>query len=227
MCARAAESQQDSEGVVEQEELPMGHGYVYVAINDSIPGYVKIGKTYDLAGRLTTLYASSVPMPFRYYRAALVKDPEWVESRLHETFADRRAPGREFFKTPPIQAAAALELAMLKDVTPNGHSSNGSGDAERPTVRSSRNNFDFDILDIGIDETLHWIDDPAITCTVSSLKPPRVAFRGTVMSLSAAASILKGSSSSLQGTRYWTYRGEMLENRRRRLEQELINQQYS
>ena len=83
-----------------QEIESPSRGYIYIAINEAMPGFVKIGQTRSLDGRLKSLYASSVPYPFAYYYAAKVIDPEWVESKLHEAFADRRASSnREFFRS--------------------------------------------------------------------------------------------------------------------------------
>lgn len=207
-------------------------GYVYIAVNPAMPKYVKIGKTRSLDGRLKSLYASSVPFPFEYYYAAKVKDPEWVESKLHEAFADRRASsGREFFQVPPQQAASALQLASIEDVTSLAQASNNESSdhqgQDRPRVKRNRDNLDFLMLDIGLGEELVWREDPAITCTVAILQPPKVALNGKVLSLSASATAVKGAKSSLQGSRYWLFQGETLEDRRNRLERDRIQDMFA
>ena len=197
-----------------------GCGYVYIAVNGAIPGYVKIGKTRSLDGRLRSLYASSVPMPFEYYYAARVEDPEWVEARMHEAFADRRAPGREFFKMHPQQAAAALQLASIEDVTSQAQASEGqSGNPQsRPKPKRIRDKLNFIMVDIGLGEELVWRDDPTITCNVANLQPAQVTFNGVVTTLSASATSIMGAATGLQGSRYWKFEGETLDARRKRLE---------
>ncbi|MCW8946525.1 MAG: GIY-YIG nuclease family protein, partial [Sedimenticola sp.] len=47
---------------------------VYVLINESMPGYVKVGRTDDLEQRMRSLDNTSLPLPFECFYAAKVND---------------------------------------------------------------------------------------------------------------------------------------------------------
>ena len=100
---------------------PSYEGYVYVATNPAMPNMVKIGSTtrHDPQSRITTLFTTSVPLPFELeYAAAIAGDPVRVERALHEAFAPERLhPRREFFKIKPYQVIAILKLLNVADVT--------------------------------------------------------------------------------------------------------------
>jgi hypothetical protein len=61
---------------------------IYVLTNETMPGYVKIGKTNtNLEQRVRELSAStSVPLPFTVFYACTVKDAHFVEHQLHDAF---------------------------------------------------------------------------------------------------------------------------------------------
>lgn len=96
-------------------------GYVYVATNPAMPDMVKVGSTTlnDPQSRITSLFTTSVPVPFELeYAAAIEDDPRRVERALHRAFAPQRVhPKREFFKIEPEQAIAILELLDAADIT--------------------------------------------------------------------------------------------------------------
>ena len=79
--------------------------------------------------------------------------------------------------------------------------------------------FQFSYCHIDIGESIAYVDDPSIVCTVYDDK--RVIYNGTVYSLSALARKLRNTSSELQGPRYFTYHGELLCDLRKRLESQV------
>lgn len=94
-------------------------GYIYLASNPAMPKYTKVGMTKDWPEkRLSALFTTGVPLPFKLEYAAQVTDKRLAESFLHDAFADRRVVSinpktgrkveREFFN---IEPAVAVELA--------------------------------------------------------------------------------------------------------------------
>ena len=75
-------------------------GFVYLAINESMPGLVKIGMTKDVDERIKELSrTTSVPTPFECAYSVKVVSPKQVEESLHEKYDFCRVRGeREFFK---------------------------------------------------------------------------------------------------------------------------------
>lgn len=75
-------------------------GYVYIAENERMPNIIKIGMAeQDLESRISSLFETSVPVPFTCVYAAKVENPREVESALHDAFGDMRVhPRREFLR---------------------------------------------------------------------------------------------------------------------------------
>ncbi len=95
--------------------------YVYILINEAMPGLIKIGRTTtSVKQRISELNSpAGIPLPFTCYYAARVEDSVKVEKKLHDAIGDHRIrERREFFRLSPHRAQAALELAALEDVTP-------------------------------------------------------------------------------------------------------------
>lgn len=80
----------------------MNPGYVYVLINPSMPGLVKIGCTQrDSRARARKLYTTGVPTPFEVAFEVFSDDHEVLEDQMHtQLFAFRPNGDREFFRYP-------------------------------------------------------------------------------------------------------------------------------
>ncbi len=195
---------------------------VYVLQNPAMPGYVKIGKTTDLAQRMRTLFDTSVPVPFNCFYAARVENSDRVESQLFEIFGDKRShPKREFFEVEPHRVAAAIKLVEIEDVTASGttdSSANQEDTASLARAITRAEKYNFEMLNIPVGSELQSVKDLSIVCKVVSQRPPKVDFKGVEMSLSRAAQEVMNSSYGLQGPVYWEYEGETLQERRTRLE---------
>jgi len=195
---------------------------VYVLINEAMDGYVKIGRTNDLEQRMRSLDNTSVPLPFECFYAARVNNAAFVESRLHEAFADHRVrKNREFFEISPERIRAALSIGELQDVTPNRDFVESEDDQKAlDKARTQRERFNFRMVDIPLGAVLNFTRDSNITCTV--VDPNRVEFEGEALSLTAAAfKVMRGMGydwKALSGPAFWEYESETLDERRRRME---------
>ena len=195
---------------------------VYVLINEAMPGYVKIGLTNgSLEERIRSLDNTSTPLPFECFYAARVHDCRKVEKLLHDTFLDHRVrSNREFFEVSPERVVSAIKLAEIENVTP-GHDFVESDEDQKALneARERRAVFNFAMVDIPTGSELHYIDDESKIATVIQQNGQfTIEFEGEHTSPSAAAKKIKGTSYPLQGTLYWMYEGETLDERRRRLE---------
>ena len=199
--------------------------YVYILINDAMPGLIKIGRTTtSVKQRISELnHPAGIPLPFTCYYAARVEDSVKVEKRLHEAFGDHRVrEKREFFRLSPHRAQAALELAALEDVTPRDEIIDEfPEDAEKGLIRETNRRIlpVFSQYEISLGSTLCLTKDPSITCIVDGERT--VLFQGESMSLSAAAlqglRLLGYNWKSAHGAAYWEYEGETIWDRGERL----------
>jgi len=198
-------------------------GFVYVLINEAMPGYVKIGKTStSVEQRILELSRSSaVPLPFECYYAARVADMDQVEKSFHDAFGDhRKNPKREFFIISPERVVAVLRLLALEEITlPRNIGVESKEDALAIEVaRNKRSAFNFKMVDIPAGAELKFIRDESIVCTVAP-DQKHIEFQGELTSLSTAAQKVLGYKWRVQGPAYWTYEGEILDERRIRLEE--------
>jgi hypothetical protein len=201
---------------------------VYVLINESMEGLVKIGRTSTgVEQRIRELDNTSVPLPFQCFYAGEVENSSIVEGRIHRIFVDKRVrTNREFFRVDPNQVREAIQLAEIKDVTPRADVVVDASDLQALKIASAisdrRTRLNFSDLKIPADSILTFSKDPNVTCTV--IANGKVKFDGEVMSPSAAALIalqrVGYNWSSVSGTDYWVFDGETLVARRLRLEDE-------
>jgi hypothetical protein len=80
----------------------MEHG-VYVVVNDSMPGLVKIGMTLrSMSERLAELNNTSIPVNFEVAKFFICDEPPVIERKIHEHFKNSRLKdNREFFRETP------------------------------------------------------------------------------------------------------------------------------
>ena len=196
---------------------------IYILINEAMPGYVKIGRTTNLEQRIRSLDTTSVPLPFECFYACTVKDANFVERQLHDAFLDQRVrSSREFFELSPDRVVSALKLAEIENITPKKDYVESSEDQQALNqARTRRAMFNFKMAEIPIGAELSYVNDENIKATVTSMKGQKtILFEGEETSPSAAAQKLLGYPYQVQGTVYWMYEGETLDERRRRLESE-------
>jgi hypothetical protein len=201
---------------------------VYILQNDAMPGLIKVGRTSsNLEDRIRQLDTTGIPLPFRCFYAAEVKDGAKVEERLHEAFGDARVrERREFFRVAAHRVKAALDLAALRDVTPGKEIETEVGDAaalarnEIKTDRAAR--LKFSMLGIKPGDVLKFTRDEKITCIV--VDDSTVNLGGESLSLTTAT--LKALEQtgviwkSAQGSNYWMFGDNTLQELRDTLDGE-------
>ncbi len=193
---------------------------IYVLINESMPGYIKIGRTTNLEQRIRSLDTTNVPLPFECFYACTVENADFVERQLHDAFLDHRVrSSREFFEISPERAVSALKLAELKNVTPKKDFVESQEDQQALNqARTRRSVFNFKMADIPVGAELVYVNDEDVKAKVIDNK--QIEINGEITSLSGSAQKLLGYPYQVQGTIYWMYEGETLDERRRRLESE-------
>lgn len=191
---------------------------IYILINEAMPGYVKIGRTTNLEQRIRSLDTTSVPLPFECYYACTVKDAAFVERQLHDVFLDNRVrSSREFFEISPERVVSALKLAEIENVTPKKDFVETQEDQQALNeARKRRSTFNFQMVNIPIGSELTFGTNEDIKAKVVDKRA--IEYAGEVMSLSEAARRALSVEYLVQGPAYWTYEGETLDERRRRME---------
>lgn len=197
---------------------------IYILTNEAMPGYVKIGKTStSLEQRIRELSSStSVPLPFTCFYACTVKDSSFVEHQLHDAFDNNRInPRREFFQISPERVVSALKLAEIENITPKKDFVDSKEDQQAldETRAEIRAKFNFNMVNIPVGAELIFSRDENVKATVVDNK--HINFNDEVTSLSTSAQKILGYDYGVQGTAYWMYEGETLDERRKRIENEI------
>jgi len=184
-----------------------------------MPDYVKIGLTHgSVEDRIRQLDRTGVPLPFEIYYAATVADAEKEEKWLHSIFADRRArDNREFFKMNPEYAALALKRVEIKEVVVESDLT-PEQETEVAKVKEKRSRFHFAQFGIPVGSKLTFTRDPNVIAEVVANDKIKIGDR--VDSMSSFAASLLGYKRWPQGTLYFEFDGEILDDRRRRMEGE-------
>lgn len=206
---------------------------IYVLKNEAMPGLVKIGLTTDsVEARIASLNTTAVPLPFECHFAAEIPesvDLDKLEKTLHQLFSEHRInPKREFFRVEPEKVVLALSIGGFKEVTP------GKADIDPVEVQAMekvkeqrRARINLAALGINPGDILVLSRDEDVKATV--LAGGKVDYKGEPMSISAAA--LKAlqemgyKSTSVSGSDYWMFEGELLDERRVRLESQQFDEQ--
>ena len=204
-------------------------GVIYILTNPSFPEYVKIGYAKDIEQRLLQLNRSeTIPFAFRVYATYDVVTPlsdlilhDLIDGlntdlRAIETFNGKKRT-REFYEMTPEYAYNILSSiaklsgteSRLKRIKPEGHEVEDIKMAEEAEKAYRRGPFTFSSIGVKPGEEIVFVSDPSITATVVDDK--HIQLGDTVTSLSGAAkSILH--KNALQGPKYWTYKGKVLDD---------------
>ena len=204
-------------------------GVIYILTNPSFPEYVKIGYAKDIEQRLLQLNRSeTIPFAFRVYATYDVVTPlsdlilhDLIDGlnpdlRAIETFNGKKRT-REFYEMTPEYAYNILSSiaklsgteSRLKRIKPEGHEVEDIKIAEEAEKAYRRGPFTFSSVGINPGEIISFVPDLSITATVVDDKHIRIG--DTVTTLSGAAkSILH--KNALQGPKYWSYKGRILDD---------------
>ena len=212
-------------------------GYVYILTNPSFKeDWVKIGKSsrpVDI--RSKELDNTAVPLPFEIYATLKTVKYEQVEKLIHKTIdrlTDLRIrQNREFFNVSPAKA-----LDILKDISTTlddavidevylGERRSAPDKLSTPPISEHRKqrtriNFKFSMVNIPIGSTITFIPT-GIEVRVAD--DDHIEYQGRIYKLSPFVGTFmpadkRNTSGAYQGTRFFTYNGEVLEDLRTKME---------
>jgi hypothetical protein len=191
---------------------------VYILKNESMPEYIKIGFTHgDVNERIKQLDRTGTPLPFEIYYAATVENAEREEKWLHSIFADRRARDtREFFKMNPEYATLALKRVEIKEENIDSGLTEAQ-EKEIDEIKERRSKFHFAQYGIPVGSKLTFTRDSNVIAEV--VEGDKIKIGDKVSSLSTFAMELLGYQRRPQGTLYFEYEDEILDDRRRRIDE--------
>lgn len=209
-------------------------GYVYILTNPSFKeDWVKIGKSSrPVDVRSKELDNTAVPLPFEIYATLKTVKYNEVERQLHrmiDRLTDLRIrQNREFFNVEPAKALELLrDCAMVLDDAEffvSGNASECTKKAQKEegnTIRHKiRGNFKFSLIDVAIGETVVFTPTGV---EVKVADDDKVEYEGRLYKLSPFVGTFmpiekRNASGAYQGAKYFTYKGEVLDDIRKRLE---------
>lgn len=216
-------------------------GYIYILTNPSFPEYVKIGYADDVKNRLAQLNRSEcTPFAFRVY-ATYEVSTRLTDMKLHRVI-DQLNPDlrsvdtvngkkrvREFYAMSKEDAYSLFEaIAEINGLKKNlrlwqqsDEERKQESDAKEIEEESKErlSPFAFSKCNIAIGEEIEYscIDSPhnGEKCTV--VDDRHVEYHGETWSLSGLAKQFSNRRGELAGPRYFKYKGEWLNDIRRRL----------
>lgn len=215
-------------------------GYVYILTNPSFrEDWVKIGKSsrpVDI--RSKELDNTAVPLLFEIYATIQTVKYNDVEKHVHKTIdrlTDLRIrQNREFFNVPPQIAldifndiAKMIDDAVVtiyKDNKPVPHpEKEKSPEATKRVVKRGR--FKFSMVGIKIGETITFI--PTRT-EVKVASDDSIEYEGRIYKLSPFVGTFmpeekQNTSGAYQGAKYFSYKGQILDDMRRMIEKQEID----
>ena len=201
-------------------------GVVYVLSNPAMPDLVKIGHVKTVQGvksRMSQLYGTGVPVPFKCEFAMRVAGAEKLERRLHRLFRGARINlKREFFRVDPEELSSFLldcghgEEVTLASDTPIKGVGRVDVDAGKRLAKKRPNMYlsNLNIPDGAILVSRKAGTDPE-KCEVVNAQENLVRFRGEVRSFVEATIMILGEpkwsvTSRVYCTLYWEYNGKRL-----------------
>ena len=206
---------------------------VYAFTNVAMPGLIKIGMTswVNLTKRLEDLSKpSGIPAPFECLYAAEVDNAKKAEKVLHAVFyKERLNEKREFFKMDEKRVLALLELIDKSKgkvtATVQGKLDANTTPEERQAINAEKNRrdrFTFSELKIRKGAELVYAYDARKKCKV--VDDRHVEYKGkkdyTLSGLAGKFLQDEGlpTGRGVNGTLYFLYKGELLNDRRNKLE---------
>ena len=211
-------------------------GYVYILTNPSfMEDWVKIGKSsrpVDVRSR--ELDNTAVPLPFEIFATMKTCKYNEVEKLVHKTIdrlTDLRIrQNREFFNVAPQVAldifkdiASAIDdadIVLYENNIPVVHKE----DEKKDKREMKRGRFKFSMINIPIGSTLTFIPT-GIEVKVAS--DGQIEYEGRIYKLSPFVGTFmpedkRNASGAYQGSKYFSYKGKVLEEMRMEMEKESI-----
>lgn len=213
-------------------------GYVYILTNPSFrEDWVKIGKSsrpVDI--RSKELDNTAVPLPFEIFATLKTVKYDIVEKKIHKAIdrlTDLRIrQNREFFNIKPELALEILrdeamvlddaEVTLYKDNKPIRPADPDKPVDLTPPSLPHRPRFKFSMVNIPIGATLVFVPT-GINVKVAS--DDQIEYEGRIYKLSPFVGTFmpedkRNTSGAYQGPKFFTFRGEILDDIRKRMELE-------
>ena len=210
-------------------------GFVYILTNPSFrEDWVKIGKSSrPVDVRSKELDNTAVPLPFEIYATLRTEKYDIVEKKIHKAIdrlTDLRIrQNREFFNIKPELALEIFrdEATILDDAVITMYKDNQPivvkpGESVEPTkvVAPHRPRFKFSMVGIPIGSELTFVPTGA---KVKVASDDQIEFEGRIYKLSPFVGTFmpvekRNTSGAYQGAKYFTYKGEVLDAIRTRVE---------
>lgn len=200
-------------------------GYIYILTNPSFPEYVKIGYATDVDVRLKQLNRSEcIPFAFRVYATYEVYKP--LQDKDVHSLIDRINPNlraiddfnvktrvREFYAMSPEDAYSILKSIATISGMPGrlvlvGSTDDSEQSDEATQDSKRRSQFSFLKCGIRVGEEVNFVGHKDIIATVVDER--RVDYWGTTYSLSALTKEILNLNTTVQGPKYWEYKGKVL-----------------
>lgn len=208
-------------------------GYVYILTNPSFKeDWVKIGKSsrpVDI--RSKELDNTAVPLPFDIYATLKTVKYEQVEKLIHKTIdrlTDLRIrQNREFFNVPPAKAldilrdiSTTLDDAVIDEVYLGESRFSACESEEIKEGKKHRPRFKFSMVNIPIGAIITFIPT-GIEVRVAD--EDHIEYQGRIYKLSPFVGTFmpenkRNASGAYQGAKYFSYKGEVLDDIRTRIE---------
>lgn len=217
-------------------------GYVYILTNPSFrEDWVKIGKSSrPVDVRSKELDNTAVPLPFEIFATLKTVKYDIVEKKIHKAIdrlTDLRIrQNREFFNIKPELALEIFkdEAMILDDAEITLYQNNvpiaPSLDKEQP-VKPSKNTvhrprFKFSMVSIPIGAELVFVPS---NLKVRVASDDQIEYEGRIYKLSPFVGTYmplekRNTSGAYQGAKYFTYKGEILDNIRTRFEKGKVDE---
>lgn len=219
-------------------------GVIYILTNPSFPEYVKIGYADDIERRLAELnWTECTPFAFRVYATYAVQT-RLTDLKIHEMI-DRINPTlrsidnvngkkrvREFYAMSAEDAYLMFEAMaeihgtkeLLVKIKPDKkqEAEEDTANEVQEIAREKTAPFSFDMVHIVPGEQVEfWYNAKRksdMVCTVVDNK--HIDYDGEIYSLSAFATKMLKTRNGVAGPRYFKYKGEWLNDIRKRIENE-------
>ncbi len=200
--------------------------YICIMTNPAYEGYVKIGATDKEAEkrRIELSTPPGVMFPFETY--AYYETPNSLEDKTLHKIIDRINPElrvnkrREFYKMTASDAYELLEGIAEITGTKDSLIMVSDKNVEPLPVKKKKPPFSFKSAHIPSGSTISYTEDEDIKATVIGDQKKNVRYDGKSYSLSELAQLLLGYNHPVQGTLYFKYQDETLNDRRYCLEKE-------
>ena len=215
-------------------------GYVYILTNPSFKeDWVKIGKSSrPVDVRSKELDNTAVPLPFEIFATLKTIKYDIVEKKIHKAIdrlTDLRIrQNREFFNIKPELALEILkdeamvlddaEITLYENNLPIVPKLNEPKAKDKNVMPPHRPRFKFSMVNIPIGSTIVFIPT-GIEVKVAS--DDQIEYEGRIFKLSPFVGTYmpadkRNTSGAYHGAKYFTYKGEVLDNIRSRMESECL-----